>query len=537
MSIPKEPRQLMINIMYLVLTALLALNVSAEIFNAFKVVDEGLQQSSAALDESNDKLPAVIEKGAKKRPDLQTYADRIAGVRETSKDFTEWVQAELIDYMIDQTGDKDGVAGSEGDYIVYKGESKYKGEKDKDITTRYLVDGDKGKGVAPKGPELKQKILDARAKFLTFIDSTDVATTEIPLDVDDETWRRATGKGKLSWASFNFKQMPMQATLPILNKFINDAKATEAEVLNYLMKKVGTDEAVVLDEFIVISSPKKSYIIKGERYETELSLGAAASSKSNTKVSLSVNGQPVSMKDGKATWSQTATGLGKKSYTAVARVTNPVTNETKEYKNTYEYEVGERSVSVSALKMNVFYIGVPNPVGVSAAGVPSNQVKVNMTGGGGCSIKRGGDGNYVVTASRPTKKGEFAYVNVTAPGLTAKSEFRVKAIPDPVAKLGLNAGGSMNNGEFRAQRGVIAHLENFDFDAKCNIAGFNLVRVARREDPESAINVGGTLSGDAKRLVGQAKPGDRFFFENVRAKCPGDTGPTRKINELVFTIK
>ncbi len=533
MAIPKEPRQIMINIMYLVLTALLALNVSAEIFNAFKVVDTGLKQSSAALDDSNAKLPAVIEKGAKKRPDLQTYADRIGDVQQTSAEFTEYVQT-MIDYMIDQAGDKSG-AIDDGDYIVYKGVQKLKGEKDKDITTRYLVNGDQG--LDAKGPELKQKIMDAHAKFMTFIDTPDMATMEFPLQIDDVTWKSAIDKSKRSWSAFNFRQMPLQATLPILSKFINDAKATEAEVLNYLMKKVGTDEAVVLDEFIVISSPKKSYIIKGERYETELSLGAAASKKSGTTVSISVNGQPLAVTDGKAKWSQSASGLGKKKYTAVARVTNPVTNETKSYTTEYEYEVGERSVSVSALKMNVFYIGVPNPVGVSAAGVPSNQVKVSMSGGGGCSIKKGSDGNFVVTASRPTKKGEFAFVNVSAPGLTAKSEFRVKAIPDPVAKLGANKGGSMNNGEFKAQRGVIAALENFDFDAKCNIAGFNLVRVARREDPETAINVGGSLSGDSKRLTSQAKPGDRFFFENVRAKCPGDTGPTRKINELVFTIK
>ena len=437
--------------------------------------------------------------------------------------------------MIDQSGDQDGSVG-DGDYVTYQGVTKLRGEKDKDITTRYLVEGEKGQ--QPKGPELKQKIQEAYDKFMSFIDEDERATKDFPLRIDDETWKNSKDKSKRSWSAFNFQQMPLQATLPILNKYINDAKSTEAEVLNYLLTSVGgKNKDVVLDEFIVISSPKKSYVIKGETFETELSLGSAASAKSGTKVSITVNGQPVSIREGKGTWKQTASGLGKKKYTAVAKVFNPVTNDTKSYSSTYEYEVGERSVSVSALKMNVFYIGVDNPVGVSAAGVPSNQVKVSMSGGGGCSIRKGGDGNYVVKATRPTKKGEFAYVNVSAPGLTAKSEFRVKSIPDPKAKLGLNDGGTMSNGEFRAQRGVIAALENFDFDAKCSIAGFNLVRVERRGDPENAVNVGGSFGADAKRLVSQAKPGDRFFFENVKARCPGDTGPARKINELVFSIK
>jgi gliding motility-associated protein GldM len=532
MAIPKEPRQLMINIMYLVLTALLALNVSAEIFNAFKVVDSGLKRSSVALDDSNSKLPAVIEKGAKKRPDLQQYADRIDGVRETSSEFTSYVQ-EMIDYMIDQTGDKDGVAGSDGDYVEYNGVKKLKGQKNKDVTTRYLVSGDQGQD--PKGPELKAKIQETYEKFLEFVDEEDKPTMQFPLQIDDESWKATKEKAKRSWTAFNFRQMPLQATLPILNKFINDAKATEGEVLNYLLKKVGTDEAVVLDEFIVISSPKKSYIINGETYETELSLGAAASSKSNTKVSITVNGQPINIQDGKGKWSQKASGLGVKKYTAVARVTNPVTNETKSYTSEYEYEVGERSVTVSPSKMNVFYIGVDNPVEISAAGVATKDVRVSMSGPGGGTIERKG-GSYNVRVKTPTGPNERAKINVTAPGLNEAREFRVKRIPNPEARLSTSNGGSMPSGTFKAQGGLGAFLDNFDFEATCQIKGFKLVYVPKRQDAQEAVNAGGKYGGEARRLIDQAKPGDVFYFDNVKATCPGDIAP-RTINTLVFRIK
>ena len=108
MSIPKEPRQLMINLMYLVLTALLALNVSAEIFNAFKLVDKGLKKSNAVLDAANDPIPAQVAKLAKKKPELQKYADRANPVREVSKEFVDYIQG-VKDYMIDASGNKDGV--------------------------------------------------------------------------------------------------------------------------------------------------------------------------------------------------------------------------------------------------------------------------------------------------------------------------------------------------------------------------------------------------------------------------------------------
>ena len=89
---------------------------------------------------------------------------------------------------------------------------------------------------------------------------------------------------------------------------------------------------------------------------------------------------------------------------------------------------------------------------------------------------------------------------------------------------------------FKAQGGVRADLENFDFDARCEISGFRLVRVPKRQDPEFAVNPGGKFKADARRLMDKAKAGDRFFFENVKCKCPGDRA-SRKTNELVFTIK
>ncbi len=532
MAIPKEPRQLMINIMYLVLTALLALNVSAEIFNAFKVVDSGLKKSSEAYDYSNDDIPALIRKGAKKKPELQKYADRIDGVRQTSAEFTDYVQ-EIIDYMIDQTGNKNGTVDDD-DYVVYQGVKKLKGEKNKDITTRYLVTGDDG--VPPKGPELKEKIQETHDKFLSFVDEADSDDVETQLVVDDDSWKATKEKAKRSWTAYNFRQMPLQATLPILNKFINDAKATESEVLNYLLQKVGTDSSVVLDEFIVISAPKKSYIIKGETYETELSLGAAASSKSGTKVSISVNGQALNVQDGKATWSQSPTTLGVKKYTATARVTNPVTNEVKTYTSDYEYEVGERSVTVSPTKMNVFYIGVENPVEISAAGVPSNQVQVSMSGPGGGTISKNADGTFTVRVKTPTKSNERALINVTAPGLKESREFRVKRIPNPEARLSTSNGGSMPSGTFKAQGGLGAFLDNFDFEANCQIKGFKLVYVPKRQDAREAVNPGGRYGGEARRLVDLAKPGDVYYFDNVKAECPGDVAP-RNINTLVFRIK
>lgn len=530
MAIPKEPRQLMINIMYLVLTALLALNVSAEIFNAFEMVDDGLNTANKSLDEANSGMPDLIKDAALKSKPLQQYADRVDGVRNLSKSGTTFID-DIVGKLIDESGDRNGVL-DEGDYVMVKDKRELKGKKNYDATTRFMVnDG--------KGDELKNKIVTLKEQFLQFVDEADrpSVAANIPLSIDEESWKNSPN-AKTGWADFTFGHMPLGATMPIFTKYKNDIKASESAVLNYLAGKVGVGGSTkILDKYKVVSAPKKSYIIKGEKFETDVFLSASAGKDSNTGLTISVNGKSLRPDaDGVAKYSETASSTGIKKYSAKISLTDPVTKKVDSYSGNFEYEVGERSVAISPTKMNVFYIGVDNPVEVSAAGVPSNQVKVSMAGSGGGKINKNGDGTYNVRVSTPTAKGQFAKINVSAPGMNASKDFRVKRIPDPIPMLSKSRGGSMSSGEFKAQQGVRPVLDGFDFDARCNVTEFVIVRAPKREDPEPNRNRGGKYDGKTSSIVNKAKPGDRYFFENIKCKCPGDAA-ARNIGQMVFNIK
>ncbi|HRI34425.1 MAG TPA: GldM family protein [Saprospiraceae bacterium] len=522
MSIPKQPRQLMINIMYLVLTALLALNVSAEIFNAFKLVNKGLEKSNKSLDDASAKMPESIKKRAAAKPEFQKYADRATPAIEIGKEFSDYVSV-MVDKMIDEAGNKNGSV-DDGDYVIKGDSRKLRGQKDKSVTTRNMVNGGWGK-------ELKAKILETRGKFLALVDTADRAAMEkeIAMEIDDVSW---THSNKKSWEEYTFKQMPLGAVQPIFTKFINDAKSSENAILNYLSGKLGGED-VVLDKFTVISSPKKSYVIKGEPFETEISLAASTSGSSATKVSLSVNGASLPVNaDGIATWKTTAGEVGIKKFNAVASVFNPVTKDTKTFKKEFEFEVGERSCNVAAEKMNVFYIGVDNPVAISAAGVPSAQLQVNATGAG-IAISKIGGGKYNVTVGQ---QGE-ATITLSGGGLQPTAfTFRAKKIPTPTPMLSDKRGGAMPNGVFKAQQGVIPVLENFDFQAKCQIQSFRLVRVAPRQDAEITLNTTGRFGSEATASINKAKPGDRYLFEDIKARCPGDAAG-RELSDMSFQIK
>ncbi len=545
MSIPKEPRQLMINLMYLVLTALLALNVSAEVMNAFLSINQSLEVTNGntvkALDATQASLDNLLKDDAKKK--YRPLQPAIQAIRDEVASFSSYVE-DLKVQLIDGSGDKNGVH-DDGDYVIKKGERyKLKGIKNKDVTTKMMVtDG--------LGAELEAKILESRGKIVKAY--TDVLTkhgktlglkapevksrienfeANLTLNVTDD-WENSDKK---SWAEFNFKQMPVAAVLPSLTKMITDARNAESSGVNQLAELSG-GRVIEFNKFFPVISAKKGYVIKGDKFEAEVSVGTYSDQINPNDVTITINGQSKRPdKDGKVKFTETANSLGKRTLKLGASVKNPLTGEVSKGNSEFSYEVGESSLTVSADKMNVFYIGVPNPISISAAGVNSNSMKVSAGGGGGATLKKTNNSQYVVTVTKPAPLGNECEIRVSAEGLNKKAKFRVKRIPDPVAKLGKSSGGAMGNGEFKAQAGVLAMLDNFDFDAKCQISGFVLTRQAKRADPIDKINKGPRYSGEAKALIMRAKPGDVYYFDNVKAKCPGDPAG-RKINSMVFKIK
>ncbi|MCB9081976.1 MAG: hypothetical protein H6555_09730 [Lewinellaceae bacterium] len=182
-------------------------------------------------------------------------------------------------------------------------------------------------------------------------------------------------------------------------------------------------------------------------------------------------------------------------------------------------------IGVKTEKMNVLYIGVDNPLTVTP-----RDARIS---GSGAGIKlRGEQGSYLATVGQP---GE-ARINVQTDSQTASFTYRVKRIPDPVARLAKSTGGQIGSGEFKAQGGLGAFLDNFDFDATCQVTGFNLVYVPKRQDPVESVNTSARYNEKSRQLINVAKPGDIYYFDNVKARCPGDPAG-RTINSLVFNIK
>lgn len=495
----------MINLMYLVLTAMLALNVSAEILNAFMSLDRGLTESSQIVQLSNDQLSLAIEQQANAYAQFEPYWEKTREVNE--------LILELSNYL---DGIKDTLVAAAGGTDEH-GMPKQK--KNKEIATRLLVK--EGRGDA-----LKARILAVREQLLA--------------TVTEEAERRALGEAvplriaalpdgaeEKDWSTFTFNQMPVVSVLPLLTKWQNDARIAQTVLLNHFLKKTEVN-TIKPDAFIPVVAADKSYVIRGEPYTSEIFLAAYSSTADNIK--MWVDGRPVEVRNGKAAFNTTAGSIGAKQHKMRVELTDPVTGEVKRFEKTFGYEVGERSVTVAAEKMNVFYVGVKNPLAISAAGVPSSQIRVTASG---TELEKIGNGKYIATPSRTGN----ATITVAGPGLEPTTfPYRVKRIPDPIPALGNLRGGDVPSGTFRAQQGLIPILEQFDFDAKCSVISYEMARKPRSGDVLLVTNQGARYEAATRRLVDQADHGDTYYVDRIRVKCPGDIA-ARELGGMIFRIK
>jgi GldM C-terminal domain len=190
---------------------------------------------------------------------------------------------------------------------------------------------------------------------------------------------------------------------------------------------------------------------------------------------------------------------------------------------------------VAAEKMNVFYMGVDNPISIAVPNVSSDKLKV--TGENVESINKQSDGHYIVRVARP---GETTII-IEANGQITKKKFRAKSIPDPIPRIsGVRSGhfhGSITNvNNFRAADGIITYIENFDFDARCSIQSFELIISPKKGEIFKTTVIGGTFSEEIKKRFQALEVGDVVNIFEIKTRCPGDPS-ARGVGSLTYTMK
>jgi gliding motility-associated protein GldM len=490
----ETPRQRMMGILYLVLLGLVALQIPDSLLDAFKNITDSLSQSQTNVQTGiNNTFDAFEKTKLKEQPErAKPIYDKAKEVSKVASDFTAYVEG-LKKQLIDIGGGYDEAIHD------------YKGRADMDISDHFML-------TQKHGLELRQKVDETREKLLSLLDPKDREGMNISLNVVDppkngeltrKTWQEATfGEG-----------IPMGASITAMTKLQVDAKNAESEIIKKILGKV--DQAVVnLDKFSAVAVAPSSYVIAGQPYTAQVFL-TASDSKSNP--SITVNGSSIPVKEGQGTYTVNTGKEG--TYTWIGRITVKQNDGTpKSYEVRQTYQVAKPSAVVSPDKMNVLYIGVPNPLSVSAPGLPKDKLKMSISEG---SIS-GSNGAFTANVKTP------GTVHITVSGeagagktqMLGTSEFRVKRIPDPKAVFAGKSSGGVAAGNIKAQDKVFAKLENFEFDAKFNVTRFTLWIIKPRQDAIQITTQGADLSGAMKSAMATVTPGTRVIFANIIAVGP-----------------
>ena len=381
MSLPKEPRQKMINMMYLVLTALLALNVSDEILNAFKTVNKSIIQSNGVITEKNNVTYKSLDeklKAAETKPLAEIWAPKAKEAQRLSAGLYDEIQ-DLKDKLVNEAGP-----------YTEEGVKKFR-EDDLDAATRLMDEQGAGKKLYEDLANYKQQLLNI-LKPQEFASNPvlqkDVATEkdnltrQLPLNLsvpESQSGNARTSDSAKDWTTNYFHMTPAIAAMTILSKFQNDVKSSEAQMVDYCHKKIG-EVVVHYDQTGVIAGANSTYLMPGEKLSVYAGVGAFSSAAQPT---VQINGQTIKVDaDGKATQDITVGGSGKQS----VRVNVTYKDQNGVSKTTtkeIDYTVGTPSgVAISADKMNVLYImgETPNPLTISG-GSGSEKIQATLTGG------------------------------------------------------------------------------------------------------------------------------------------------------------
>ncbi|HQB28618.1 MAG TPA: gliding motility protein GldM [Paludibacter sp.] len=394
---PETPRQRMIGMMYLVLIALLALNVSSEILNGFKMVDDSLHTSTLSIDEQNRRLYQEFHAMYAENPQkVGEWLDKAKIVQREADELFNYIHQFKVDIL--KLADKD-IADTIEARNIHKRE-------DLNVPSYYaLHEGN--------GTKLKEKIEHFRDLMISLVNGN---------HGDHEVFQNVFYTGNInnkSWEIATFDNMPVSAVITILTKYQNDVRNTESKVIQHLKESTDEGDARVnkFDAFVVAES---NYVMEGQEYRAKILLAAVDTTKAPN---IYINGSKLAGNN----YVTTASRVGEHSYSGYIEFPNNL-GQIQKFNFTSKYNVGKPAAIISNDDLNILYRGFDNNISISAPGIPTENLRIDVKGG---TATQKGSGKYII---KPTANSVEVTVigNISGRQINMGSNtYRVRQLPDP----------------------------------------------------------------------------------------------------------
>jgi gliding motility-associated protein GldM len=515
-SSPNSPRQKMINLMYLIFIAMVALSISSEILDGFVLVEDSMQTSIDNTTRRNQIIANDLASSYQNNPEkVKVWYDRSKEVRAESDKLYSYIQ-ELKERIVIEADGKDGDVNN--------------------IRRKDNIEAAPRVMLAPiigEGKDLRNSI-DSFREFMVEMmsDTAKIHILEANLSTEIPSKK---GTHYSTWEQAMFESMPAIAAVTLLTKMQNDIRYTEGEVLSDLLNNVDIGDYRV-NQITAQVIPQSQVVMRGSQYTANIVLSAVDSTKRPT---IFVNGSELPY-DNKGLYSVTATSTGTFPMRGYVEQPNSDGGVTR-YEFDSEYFVTEPTATVAPTLMNVLYAGIENPIRIAVPGIASGNVSATMTNG---TLTRQGD----VWTARPTEVGTDAVISVSArmaDGRSiemAQSTFRVRALPDPLpyieyrdtnGNLRRFRGGTILRRDLLASGGIMAAIDDDLLDVEYDVLRFELTFFDSMGNAIPEVSNSSSFSERQRDQIRRMARGARFYISRTVAKGPDGVERTLPTIEVI----
>ena len=558
-----SPRQKMINMMYLVLTALLALNVSKEVLNSFFEVNTGVVRTTTNFTSKNMETYNAFTAAAELNPvKAGPFRDQALSVKREADAIVNFIQElkyKLVlstdkSVFLGQYKDLDGeiIDGNETELTWEKLSKEQKklpianlsNKENRDMSGEILV-------MSGKAKSLKDQINSFEKNMLTIAGDNQVLAFNIKsaLNTDDKNGKG--GSSKIPWENYNFLDMPAVGALTLLSKMQSDVRNTEADIIKLLRENIDAG-SLKFTSAEAIQIPTSTFVLRGDSFRSQIFISAKDTTQdpliyvgeydsiSPGKYEMVGDYDTIKVLNGKGVFSRRANVTGMQNWGGL--ISMKTESGTKTYPFKGNYLVANKTAVVSPVNMNILYLEVDNPLQISVPGFSAGEITASISNGSIVPIKKS-SGEY---KARPSKKGKasvtlYAKINDKRTKMGAV-EFRVKEVPPPKAKVQLakQAGGTwmIDKMQLVNSGGVLAELKDFDFKGvRYLITSYRLTGMYKGEQMKEDTK-GPEFSPKMINIIKNTKSGNTITISNIKARRV-DTKNTkeRQLDPLVLEIK
>lgn len=499
----------MINLMYVVLMAMLALNISSEVLNGFSIVEESLNRTTANSSKENEALYGNFAEQMKANPQkVKEWFDKATAVKRMSDSLYNFAQS-LKEQIVIEADGKDG--------NIY------------DIKNKDNLEAASHVMLAPgtgQGKRLYNAINAFRQRILSMVTDPHQRSI-IESNLTTKLPKNAHTMGK-NWQEYMFEDMPVAGAVTLLSKLQSDVRYAEGEVLHTLVANIDMKDIRVnkLSAFVI---PESKTVISGDQFSAQIVMAAVDTTQ---QPEIYVGGQRIS----NGLYRFTAGAVGEHSFGGYITMRDGSGNVIRR-DFTQKYTVVAPSATVSADLMNVLYAGYDNPISVSIPGVPLSAVSASMSGGSFRSI---GMGRYI---ARPSAVGSDVTISVASNDngksrQMGKFTFHVRKLPDPAAYLSIGTdrfrGGGLAKASLMGAPGIKAAIDDGILDIEFKVTGFETVFFDNMGNAVPMASAGASFSERQRETFRKLSRGKRFYISRITAVGPD--GITRKLNGSMEVI-